>query len=254
MKNKKVVTIGNTTLYLGDCFKVLPKLGMKFDTVISDPPFGLTNCPWDNAIPLDKFWEMLDHCTKQNATFVLFGCGGFTVDLINSKRNWYRYDMVWVKSKKCGHLNANLMPMRNHEQILVFGRPGFKKQTIYIPQKTLGGRVGIITRNHKSSIYRDTGECVHTSDGTVHPSSVLTFASERGQHPTQKPVDLTERLVRTYSDEGGTVLDCFMGSGSTAIACVRAGRAFIGIEQDREYFNLAVERVKKAYAERNEGK
>src|SRR5215469_4414688 len=152
------VTIGNSTLYCGDCFEILPHLLIKADAVISDPPFGITACDWDIALPFDHFWEVVECKTKPTANFVFFGCGKFTVDLVNSKRKWYRYDLVWQKSKKVGFLNANLMPMRNHESILVFVRPGFFKASTYNPQKTSGGRVGAITRNHRSSIYQDKGE------------------------------------------------------------------------------------------------
>jgi site-specific DNA-methyltransferase (adenine-specific) len=161
--------------------------------------------------------------------------------------------MVWIKSKKCGFLNANLMPLRSHEQVLVFGQPNFRREATYNPQKTMTGKPGIKTRNHKSSVYRDVGQFTHVSDGSVHPSSVLCFKSEKGLHPTQKPVDLMERLVRTYTNEGDTVIDMFMGSASTAIACVNAKRKFIGIEQQSDYFDIAVERIRKAYAERNDG-
>jgi site-specific DNA-methyltransferase (adenine-specific) len=238
-------------LYRGDCFSILPKLDLQADAIITDPPFAGTDCDWDVKIPLDKFWEMVVSKTKQAANFVLFGCGGFTADLINSMRKWYRYDQIWVKSKKCGFLNANKMPLRNHESVLLFGRPGFKDAATYNPQKSLGGKPGIKTRNHKSSVYRDVGQFTHISDGSVHPSSVLCFKSEKGLHPTQKPVDLMEYLVRSYSNEGDTVIDPFAGSGTTAVACINTGRRFIGIEQDKHYFDIAVERIRKAYNVRN---
>ena len=157
-----------------------------------------------------------------------------------------------MKSKKCGHLNANLMPMRNHEQILIFSRPGIRRETTYTPQKTPGGKSGIKTRNHRSSVYRDKGEYTHVSDGTQHPCSVLHFNSEKdkGLHPTLKPIALMEFLVRSYTNENDIVIDPFAGSGSTGVACVKHNRRFIGIEQDERYFEIAVERIKRAYAER----
>ena len=194
MKTKKV-EIGNTTLYCGDCFSILPKLTMKVDAVISDPPFGITSCKWDKPIPLDSLWTMLDRSTKQSANFVLFGASKFTVDLIISNRKWYRYDLIWVKSKKCGFLNANLQPMRGHEHVLVFNRPGFRRCATYNPQKTAGGRERTTIRNHRSSVYKNKGEFTHVSDGMQHPCSVLYFASEFGKHSTQKPVALMEWLI-----------------------------------------------------------
>ena len=130
--------------------------------------------------------------------------------------------------------------------------PGFVREATYHPHKAPGGRVGIKTRNHRSSVYRDRGEYAHTSDGTLHPGSVLCFKSEFGQHPTQKPVALMERLVKTYSNEGTTVLDMFMGSGSTAVACAMHNRRFIGIEREAKFFDIAVQRVERAYAERKD--
>ena len=254
MKTKQI-QIGSVTLIFGDCFKVLPELDIHADAVVTDPPYGVTDCSWDKPISLDQFWEMIESRTKPTANFVLFGCGKFTVDLVNSKRKWYRYDLVWAKNNKVGFLNSSLMPLRNHETILVFGRPGYQRDAIYNPQKTNGGRLGSKTVNHRSSIYRDKGEFVHTSDGLLHPSSVLHFKSEKdkGLHPTIKPVALMEWLVQTYTNEGNTVLDCFMGSGSTGVACVMHNRQFIGIERDKKYFDVACERIRKAYEEVQNG-
>jgi len=246
MKTKKI-EIGNAILYCGDSFDILPKLNDVCDAVISDPPFGITSCKWDKPIPLDTLWEMLDSCTKQSANFVLFGASKFTVDLIISNRKWYRYDLIWVKSKKCGFLNANLQPMRSHESILVFNRPGFRRCATYNPQKTPGGKERTTIRNHRSTVYQNKGEFTHVSDGLQHPSSVLYFKSEFGQHSTQKPVALMEWLVRSYTNDKDIVVDPFMGSGSTAIACAIHNRQFIGIEKNIEYFDIAVERIKKAH-------
>ena len=199
--------------------------------------------------PLDSFWAMVEEQTKQSANVVLFGCGKFTVDLINSKRKWYRYDMVWHKNRKVGFLNANLMPMRSHESILVFNRPGFFRDATYNPQKTLGGRIGTKTTNHRSGVYDNKGEYTHVSDGMVHPCSVLSFKSELGQHPTQKPLALMEWLIKTYTEEEDIVLDMFMGSGTTGVACALHNRQFIGIEREREYFDTACQRITKTHAE-----
>jgi site-specific DNA-methyltransferase (adenine-specific) len=236
----KKVTIGNATLIHGDCFKVLPKLNEQFDAVISDPPYAISDCDWDYKIPLDAFWNMIECRTKMTASVVLFGAGKFTIDLICSKRRWYRYDLIWQKSKKVGYLNANLQPLRNHESILIFGRPGYQKVSTYCPQKTPGGRVRVQKRNHSSKVYRNKGMYTHKSDGTRHPGSVLQFDSESGLHSTQKPLTLMEFLVKSYSREEETVLDCFMGSGSTAIACIKHNRRFVGIERDKKIGSTCV--------------
>ena len=184
------------------------------------------------------------------ANFVLFGCGKFAVDLIHSKYRWYRYDLVWAKTKKCGFLNANLMPMRGHESILVFNRPGFCRGATYNPQKVLSGRKPKVkTRHHCGNVYRGVGEkeYLYKSDGTQHPCSVLPFESESGLHPTQKPLALMEFLVRSYTNEADIVIDPFMGSGTTGVACVNTGRTFIGVEQKREYFEIACLRIERAH-------
>ena len=241
------VRIGNATLYCGDCFSVLPTLDLESDAVISDPPFGITSCDWDVPIPLASFWNMVEDQTKLSANFVLFACGRFSVDLVNSKYRWYRYDLVWQKNRKVGFLNANLMPMRNHESILVFNRPGFCKGATYNPQKTPGGRKGVKrTKPNIHSVYSHKG-CISVSDGMMHPCSVLPFESDLGQHPTQKPVALMEFLVRSYTNEADVVIDPFMGSGTTGVASMNTGRQFIGIEQKREYFDVACQRIEQAH-------
>ena len=197
---------------------------------------------------------MVEGLTKPTANFVLFATMRFAVDLINSKRKWYRYDLVWQKNNKVGFLNARKQPMRNHEQVLVFGRPGFRDSATYNSQKTPGSRVGIITRNHRSSVYRDRGEHVHVADGTQHPCSILPFKSEKnkGLHPTLKPVDLMKWLVNSYTDEGNIVLDPFMGAGTTGVAAIMSNRRFIGIEKDEKFFDIACQRIERAYAERKD--
>jgi site-specific DNA-methyltransferase (adenine-specific) len=244
------ITIGNCTLYCGDCFEILPHLKIKADAVISDPPFGITACDWDVALPLDHFWEVVECKTKPMANFVLFGCGRFSADLVSSKRKWYRYDLIWHKNNKVGFLNANKMPLRNHESIMVFGQPGFRDAATYNPQKSPGGRAGIKTNNLRGGIYTCKGRYTSVSDGTLHPCSILPFDSDKSkhpnQHPTQKPLALMEFLVKSYSDEGDTVIDPFMGSGTTGVAALQNNRQFIGIEKERQYFDIACQRIKQA--------
>jgi hypothetical protein len=198
---------------------------------------------------------MVEGKTTDTANFVLFGCGRFAVDLVNSKYRWYRYDLIWHKNIKAGFLNANLMPMRNHESILVFGRPGFQNASVYHPQKTPGGRSGRSGRRIKGGVsgrvYANVKACTIVCDGMLHPCSVLPFKSDKGNnnqrqnHPTQKPLALMEWLVKTYTNEGDIVVDPFMGSGTTGVACARLGRRFIGIEKEQTYFDTAVERIKE---------
>jgi len=252
-KREKKIEIGDSLLYCGDCFDVLSKLDIKAHAVITDPPFGLTNCDWDIKIPLDTFWNMVKQKTIPTANFVMFACGKFMFDLIGSNRKWYRYDLIWAKNNKVGFLNARKQPMRNHESILVFGQPGYRDTATYNSQKVKGGRkTGVVsTNNGNFNVYKRKGSYSRTADGMLHPCSVLEFDNDRGGnqkkslHPTLKPLALMEWLIRAFTNEGDTVIDPFMGSGTTGLACAKLGRRFIGIEKDPTYFATAVERIKQ---------
>jgi site-specific DNA-methyltransferase (adenine-specific) len=226
----KKVNIGSATLYLGDTFDILPELDIVADSVISDPPYGITAHHWDKAPPLDTMWNLFESKSKENANYVLFCAGGFTIDLVNSKRTWYRYDLCWVKNNKTGFLNAALMPLRNHENILVFGKPGHQKTATFNP-----------------------------IEGAIHPSSAFKFDHDRGNgqqgmnlHPTMKPLLLMCYMISLYSNPGDLILDPFAGSGTTGAAAIRANRRFIGIEKERKFFDIACQRLEEAmrYKER----
>jgi len=241
---------------------ILPRLDVQCDAIISDPPYGITACDWDILPPLGRFWEMVERKTKPTANIVLFGCGRFAVDLINSQYKWYRYDLIWQKNNKVGFLNANKMPLRNHETVLIFARPGFRKEATYNPQKIPGGRAGIRKppagiRHKKSSVYLDVLYTASVSDGTLHPCSVLQYNNEGTSlnnnnrlHPTQKPLALMEWLIKTYTNEGDTVIDPFMGSGTTGVACAKLGRRFIGIEREETYYGTALKRIQEIVGSR----
>ena len=246
------IQIGNATLYHGDCFDVLSKLDVTADAVITDMPFGITAAHWDKVPPLDAMWRLLDSRTKPTANFVMFACGKFSFDLMQSKLEWYRYDWIWAKNNQVGFLNARKQPMRSHEQVLIFGRPGHRSASTYHPVKSPGGRVGSRSVCRKpNGIYGTTNNHASISNGMTHPGSVLAFPHERGNgqqglnwHPTQKPVRLMEFLIKSYTNVGDTVLDCFMGSGSTAVAARNLNRKFIGIEKEQLFFDAAIERLK----------
>jgi site-specific DNA-methyltransferase (adenine-specific) len=213
--------IGNATLYCGDAFDILPTLpDGEIDSVVSDPPFGITAHHWDQAPPLPKMWELFEAKSKQNANYVLFCAGGFTIDLVNSKRPWFRYDLCWVKNNKTGFLNAKLMPLRNHENILIFGKPGHQKAATF-----------------------------NSDEGKIHPCSVLPFNHDRGNgeslHPTMKPYYLMGYLLLLYSNPGDLILDCFMGSGTTGCAALHSNRRFIGIEREKKFFDIACQRLEE---------
>ena len=247
------VEIGSCTLYQGDAFDIFPELECdSIDAVLTDPPYGITAEEWDKAPPLDSMWQWFDAITKATANFVMFAAGKFTMDLSVSNRKWYRYDLVWVKNNRLGFLNANKQPMRAHEHILVFGRPGFREEATYNPIKTPSGAKPGTERKVKmseSGIYRNKG-CVRISDGTVHPCSILRFTSvpvNKRHHSTQKPIKLMKRLLKTYTNEGNTVFDPFAGSGTTALACLLLGRRCVAIEKEPKYFDIMCKRIEQAH-------
>jgi site-specific DNA-methyltransferase (adenine-specific) len=222
----KEFVIGNCRLINGDALEVLPTLDNGvIDSVISDPPYGITAHAWDKAPPLDTMWKLFEAKSKQNENYVLFCAGGFTIDLINSRRSWFRYDLTWVKNNKTGFLNAGIMPLRNHEDILVFGKPGHQKTATF-----------------------------NTVGGMGHPSSVFVFKRDATRpeeclHPTQKPYMLMYYLLRLYSNPGDLILDPFAGSCTTGCAALKAKRRFIGIEKERKYFDIACRRLEEAQRE-----
>ena len=251
------VEFGDSVLYFGDCFSILPDLDIKADAVITDSPFGITACDWDIVPPLDKLWRLFESKSKENANFVMFGAGGFTIDLINSQRPWYRYDLIWVKNNRVGFFNANLQPLRAHESIMVFGKPGFQKASTYNPLKTGAGRprVNRGSRRKAGGVYPPLPPHTTISDGTTFPISVLAFDHDRGNgqqstiptHPTQKPLNLMGYLVMTYTNPGDLILEPFAGSGTTLDAAMKLNRRFIGIEKERSYFDIACKRLEATW-------
>ena len=227
-------------LYNDDCLKVLPTITDKsIDLVLTDPPYGTTACKWDSIIPLDKLWIELKRIGKKNTAFVFTSSQPFTTTLINSNFNEFRYDLVWCKNQGTGFYNANRMPLRSHEDILVF----YKKLPVYNPQKT-DGKPYKQKRGSASDVYRGKDLYITESDGKRFPLSWNLFKKDKDKlHPTQKPVALLEYLIKTYTNENDTVLDFTMGSGSTGVACKNLNRKFIGIEKDKQYFDIAKQRI-----------
>ena len=257
----KKVTIGNAELYCGDCFEILQTLADEsIDACISDPPYAAvsfngkcTACEWDKPIPLPEFWQLLERKTKPTANTVLFCNMKFAYDLIDTNIKNFRYDLVWCKNHRVGFMNAAKMPLRAHELILVFGRQGYRDASTYNPVKTPGGRPvvrqGIRRKGGVYPAQEEAEASVTVGDGLRYPNSLLAFTHDRENnqkglnfHPTAKPLLLMAYLTYTYSNEGDTVLDCFMGSGTTGIAATKLGRKFIGIEQNPEYFAIACQR------------
>lgn len=210
------------------------------DMVMADLPYGTTACKWDSVIPFEPLWTQYRRVCKKNAAIVLTASQPFTSSLVMSNVKSFRYSWVWMKKKPVGFLNARKRPMPKHEDVLVFS---YGKESYY-PQG-LKEDVKIVRRSGNSP-YRACGsESIRTHSG--FPSSELVFQHDKDVgHPTQKPVALMEYLIRTYTNEGETVLDNTMGSGTTGVACVNTNRNFIGIEMDESYFEIAAKRIQQA--------
>lgn len=234
-------------LMRGDCLEMLKSVpDCSIDLVLSDLPYGTTECSWDSVIDLPSLWAELLRATKENAAIVLTAAQPFTSQLVMSKPDLFRYDWVWEKGNATGFFNAKKMPLRAHESVLVF----YRKLPTYNPQKTSGHpRRTAKRKGSKSECYGKAFQTTDYDSTDRYPRSVQFFSSDKQKknlHPTQKPVDLMRYLIRTYSNAGETVLDCTMGSGTTGVAAVTEGRGFVGIELAQNYFDAAMSRISEA--------
>ena len=230
------------TLIQGDCLEEMAKLPDGcVDMVMTDPPYGTTACKWDSVIPLEPMWEQLKRVIKPNGAIVMTASQPFTTTLIASNMKMFKYCWVWDKDRSCGSLLAKKRPLKYHEDVAVF----YKKLPLYQPQMTKG-KMQRKASGGKSDNYGETPIVRYDSD-QYYPRSIQTFKACHNMtgkvHPTQKPVALMEYLIKTYTNEGETVLDFTMGSGTTGVACKNLNRSFIGIELDDEYFEIAKERI-----------
>ena len=232
----------------GDCLELMKDIPDKsIDMILCDLPYGTTMNKWDSIIDFDELWTAYKRIIKNNGAIVLFGQGLFTAELACSNKEMFRYRLVWEKTKAGGFLNARRMPLQAHEDISVF----YKKLPTYNPQMEAGkAYVKRAVTNGDGGCYGKFDRVGQTNinNGTRFPRSVLRFSNDNHNsiHKTQKPVPLLEYLIKTYTNEGETVLDNCMGSGSTGVACVNTNRNFIGIELKREYFDIAEERIHNA--------
>lgn len=233
----------------GDCLERMNEIpDGSVDMVLADPPYGITACKWDSIIPLDKMWEQLKRVIKPNGAIVMTASQPFTSVLITSNLRMFHHQWVWDKKFAANFPQAKRQPLRVHEDIVVFGNvpkyyPQMLKRDVPIKKgankgaRVFGGGSGLWREDYEGKVYDEK-----------YPCTILKFSSrdeKRGLHPTQKPVALMEYLIKTYSNEGETVLDFTMGSSTTAIASLNTNRNFIGIEKDGNYFNIGVNRVKE---------
>ena len=243
-------------LYKGDCLELMKTIPSgSVDAIITDPPYGTTACKWDSVIPFGLMWEQLNRIIKPNGAIVLFGTEPFSSHLRLSNIKMYKYDWMWAKNDATDAMNAKNKPMRKIEKISVFSKGttanGSKNKMNYFPQGLTEAKI-----KRQGNDYGATGGSFkqfrpshkpYTQEFTGYPNDLLNFAKDKEKlHPTQKPVELMEYLIKTYTNENETVLDFTMGSGSTGVACVNTNRNFIGIEMDDNYFNIAEKRIAEA--------
>lgn len=245
-------------LMFGDCLERMKEIpDRSIDMILCDLPYGTTACKWDVMIPFDPLWEQYSRILKKFGAVLLFGAEPFSSLLRTSNLSWFKYDWYWNKKSSSGFLNAKTKPMNTVEVISVFSEgktsAGNQNNMVYFPQNLLPyGKVtksGNRAHNDEHKIVRKNNPSFSTGyiqKFTNYPKNYLEFPYvKKAVHPTQKPVPLLEYLIRTYTSDGAIVLDNTMGSGSTGVACVNTKRAFIGIEKDQEYFEIAKDRINK---------
>lgn len=236
-------------IILGDCLEKMKDIpDNSIDMILTDLPYGVTNRnKWDIIIPFDKLWEQWNRIKKETTPIILTATQPFASMCIMSKPEFFKYEWIWEKEKGTGFLNSKKQPLRNHEQILVF----YDKQCVYNPQMTKGEPY--IKKQTGNSFSTNYGKQKKPNDnfnsGYRYPLTIVEFSREsqsyqKGIHPTQKPVALFEYLIKTYTNEGDTVLDCCAGSGTTGVACKNLNRNYILIEKEQEYYDIIKERLK----------
>ena len=226
----------------GDCLELMKDVpDQSVDMILCDLPYGTTACKWDTVIPFEPLWAQYRRVAKRNAAIVLTASQPFTTALIASNMREFRYTWVWEKEQGVNFMLSKKQPLKVHEDVCVF----YRDLPAYFPQMTAGKPY--VSGKGNSGEVTGCREKVQTiNDGTRYPRSIQQFGRQTGIHPTQKPVALMEYLIRTYTNEGETVLDNCMGSGTTGVACVNTGRKFIGMEQDAKYFEIAQKRIRDA--------
>lgn len=241
-------------IHHGDCLELMKDIpDGSVDMILADLPYGTTACKWDTIIPFEPLWEQYERIIKDNGAIVLTASQPFTAVLASSNIKLLKYEWVWEKSRTVGFLNAKNAPLKKHENILVFSKGvtanGSKRNMKYFPQ-------GLTEVNEIRKSVKQEGDTIvgtrpsrnkdYMATHKGYPSSILKFKNEAKQvHPTQKPVALFEYLIKTYTNEGETVLDNCIGSGTTAMAALNTGRFFIGIEKEKEYVDIANKRIEE---------
>ena len=237
-------------IYNEDCLEGMKRIEAgSVDMILDDIPFGTTDCAFDKRLPFEPMWAEFKRVTKHNAAIVLFSQMPFGAELIMSNRKMFRYEWIWEKSLGVGFLNAKKMPLRCHENILVF----YRALPTYNPQFTKGKPYKFRRcARSTSDNYQNQKPSDYETDGRRYPRDNIFFATVQDQHPQQKPTGLLEYLIKTYTNEGELVLDATMGSGSTGVACVNTGRKFIGFETETKFYEIAQKRIDEALAKKRQ--
>ena len=238
----------------GDCFEKMWDIdNFSIDLVLADPPYGTTDCAWDSVLPVHDMWKHLKRVVKLNGAIVLTASQPFTTTLISSNLEMFKYCWIWDKQAPVGFLNAKKMPMGVHEEVCVF----YENPPVYNPQgvKEIAPKKckSLPSRSKSKGVYKNVKSKDYVLTQTNFPSTILKIKRDKNSkvHSTQKPIKLMEYFIKTYTNEGDTVLDFTMGSGTTGIACKKLNRNFIGIEIDDFYFNLAKTRIKRTLSLEN---
>lgn len=231
-------------IYNEDCLETMKRMyDNSVDLLLQDPPFGVTQNKWDIKPDLPKMWIEWERVTKENGAMIFFATQPFASEMILSNAKLFRYDMIWYKALGTGFLNANKMPMRNHEHILVF----YRKLPTYNPQKYVGKMRDKGNKGSRTTTNYGTFKPTVSRNDEYFPQSVLDFTNgdrtTESEHPTQKPADLFRYLIKTYSNINDLIFDGYMGSGTTAVACIKEKRNFIGSELNKEYYEIAQKRI-----------
>ena len=228
-------------IYNEDCLEGMQRIEDKsVDMILCDLPYGTTACKWDEIIPFKPLWEQYERIIKDNGAIILTASQPFATKLINSNIDLFRYEWIWEKEQGVNFMLAKKQPLKVHENVLIF----YKKQPTYNPQMT-AGKPYISGKGTSGDVTGNVEKIQTKNKGTRYPRSIQKINRETGLHPTQKPVELFEYLIKTYTDENDVVLDNAIGSGTTAVACLNTGRNYIGFELDEDYYEIANSRVRE---------
>lgn len=235
-------------IYNEDCLVGMDKIEDKsVDMILCDLPYGTTKCKWDIVLPFDKLWEQYNRIIKDDGVIILFAKQPFASDLVNSNRDMFRYELIWEKTRAGNSMQVKKQPSAIHENIEVFykNQPTYNDLKFKVDEKYIDKRKSIRDSFYKSEHYSGVMKR-KADDGMRHPQSILPFNSvwHTDMHPTEKPVELFEWLIKSYTNEGDLVVDNCIGSGTTAVACINTNRNYIGFEKEKEYYEMCVERIK----------